>query len=148
MSNKSQKILITGGAGYIGSHTVVELLQAGYEIVVIDNLVNSKFEALRRVESITSRKLTFLNIDIRDRAALRALFQVHTIDAVIHFAGLKAVGESVQMPLAYYDVNVSGSLVLFGEMAAAGVKKLVFSSSATVMATPPLFLSAKIFRYL
>ncbi len=136
MSSKSQKILITGGAGYIGSHTVVELLQAGYEIVVVDNLINSKFEALRRAEKITSRKLTFLNNDIRDRGALKALFQAHAIDVVIHFAGLKAVAESVQMPLSYYDVNVSGSLVLFEEMAAAGVKKLVFSSSATVYGDP------------
>ncbi len=131
-----QKILITGGAGYIGSHTCVELLKQGVEIVVIDNLINSKAEALARVEKITARKLVFRHADIRDRAAVNQLFSEHQIDAVIHFAGLKAVGESVEKPLAYYDVNVNGSLVLFEEMARVGVKNLVFSSSATVYGDP------------
>lgn len=132
----AQRILVTGGAGYIGSHTVVELLAAGHNIVVVDNFANSKAEALRRVEKISGRSVTFVEADIRDRGAMRNIFGTHRIDAVIHFAGLKAVGESVEMPLTYYDVNVHGSLVLFAEMAAAGVKSLVFSSSATVYGDP------------
>lgn len=132
----TSKILVTGGVGYIGSHTVVELLNSGHEIVVVDNLANSKAEALRRVEKITGRRPVFVEADIRDRGAMRAVFASHAISAVIHFAGLKAVGESVEIPLTYYDVNVHGSLVLFEEMAAAGVKSLVFSSSATVYGDP------------
>jgi UDP-glucose 4-epimerase len=132
----AQRILVTGGAGYIGSHTVVELLNEGHDIAVVDNFVNSKAEALRRVEKITGRTVTFVEADIRDRAAMREIFRAQKVDAVIHFAGLKAVGESVEKPLNYYDVNVHGSLVLFEEMAAAGVKSLVFSSSATVYGDP------------
>jgi UDP-glucose 4-epimerase len=129
-------ILITGGAGYIGSHTCVELLAAGAELVVVDNLCNSKHEALHRVEVISRKKITFYELDLRDQKGLEGVFAAHSIDAVIHFAGLKAVGESVEKPLAYYDVNVTGSLVLFKVMAAAGVKSLVFSSSATVYGDP------------
>ncbi|MCE8014248.1 UDP-glucose 4-epimerase GalE [Halomonas daqingensis] len=125
-------ILVTGGAGYIGSHTVVELLQAGHEVVVIDNLCNGSEEALRRVEKITGRQVVFIHDDIRDRAMLDTLFVTHAIDAVIHFAGLKAVGESVGQPLRYYENNVYGTVVLCQAMAAAGVYRLVFSSSATV----------------
>lgn len=125
-------ILVTGGAGYIGSHTVVELLQAGHEVVVLDNLVNGSREALHRVEAITGRGVHFIEGDVRDRERLDRLFDEHDIQAVIHFAGLKAVGESVEKPLAYYDTNVYGSLVLCQAMAAAGVYRLVFSSSATV----------------
>lgn len=126
------KILLTGGAGYIGSHTAVELLANGYEVVVVDNLSNSSREALHRVEKITEKNLTFYATDIRDTDALDKVFTEHNIDAVIHFAGLKAVGESVEKPLSYYDNNVNGSIVLFETMQRHGVKKLVFSSSATV----------------
>ena len=126
------KILVTGGAGYIGSHTSVALLESGYEVVVIDNLVNASREALRRIEQITGHSLTFIEGDIRDRACLDKLFSEHDIHAVIHFAGLKAVGESVAQPLAYYDTNVNGSLTLCQAMQRAGVFRLVFSSSATV----------------
>jgi UDP-glucose 4-epimerase len=129
-------ILVTGGAGYIGSHTVVQLLDAGHQVVILDNLCNSKREVINRIQNITSRRPEFILGDIRDRAALRSLFSAHKIDAVIHFAGLKAVGESVAEPLKYYDNNVSGSVVLFEEMARAGVKTLVFSSSATVYGDP------------
>ncbi len=135
-SLQSQTILVTGGAGYIGSHTVVQLLQAGANVVVLDNLCNSKREVINRIQNITSRRPEFVLGDIRDRATLRGLFAAHKIDAVIHFAGLKAVGESVAEPLKYYDNNVSGSIVLFEEMARAGVKTLVFSSSATVYGDP------------
>ncbi len=130
------KILITGGAGYIGSHTCVELLAAGCELVVVDNLCNSKREALHRVEAISREKVTFFELDLRDQPGLKRIFAEHAIDAVIHFAGLKAVGESVKKPLQYYDVNVTGSLMLFEAMAAANVKTLVFSSSATVYGDP------------
>jgi UDP-glucose 4-epimerase len=130
------KILITGGAGYIGSHTCVELLAAGCELVVVDNLCNSKREALHRVEAISREKITFFELDLRDQPGLKRIFAAHSIDAVIHFAGLKAVGESVEKPLQYYDVNVTGSLILFEAMAAANVKTLVFSSSATVYGDP------------
>ena len=131
-----QKILITGGAGYIGSHTCVELLAAGYDLVVIDNFSNSKPDTLRRVEQLSGRTITTLEVDIRDRGALRDVFRHHTIDAVIHFAGLKAVGEPVAQPLRYYDNNISGSVALFEVMAESGVKTLVFSSSATVYGDP------------
>lgn len=134
--NISHTILITGGAGYIGSHTVVELLQAGFELVVIDNLCNSKREALRRVEHITGKSVSFYPMDVRDRQGLQRVFRDHEIAAVIHFAGLKAVGESAEKPLEYYDNNVAGSLILFEVMAAAGVNTLVFSSSATVYGDP------------
>ncbi|MEA2120507.1 UDP-glucose 4-epimerase GalE [Halovibrio sp. HP20-50] len=129
---QKSKILVTGGAGYIGSHTSLMLLEEGYEVVVLDNLINGSQEALRRVEHITGRPLTFIKGDIRDRACLDQLFSEHDIDAVIHFAGLKAVGESVGQPLAYYDTNLGGSLALCRAMQAAGVFRLVFSSSATV----------------
>lgn len=125
-------ILVTGGAGYIGSHTVLVLLQAGHDVVVLDNLVNSSAESLRRVGTLAGKTATFIEGDIRDRAALDALFARYPITSVIHFAGLKAVGESVEKPLPYYENNVSGSITLFEAMAAAGVKRIVFSSSATV----------------
>jgi UDP-glucose 4-epimerase len=129
-------ILVTGGMGYIGSHTVVELMAAGHEVVVVDNLSNADIGVRRRVARIAGREFSFQEADIRNRQAMEALFDVHKFDAVIHFAGLKAVGESVQQPLRYYDNNVGGSVVLFETMAAAGVKTLVFSSSATVYGDP------------
>lgn len=125
-------VLVTGGAGYIGSHACVELLQSGCRVVVVDNLVNSKFESLKRVQDITGKTLTFYQTDLRDRAALSEIFQKENVDSVIHFAGLKAVGESCEQPLRYYDNNIYGTLVLLEVMAEADVKKLVFSSSATV----------------
>ncbi len=131
-----QSILVTGGAGYIGSHTTLALLEAGHEVIVLDNLANSSLESLRRVESICAKAPTFIEGDIRDRALLDSIFSRYSIAAVLHFAGLKAVGESVQQPLAYYENNVSGSVVLFQAMAAAGVFNLVFSSSATVFGEP------------
>lgn len=130
------QILVTGGAGYIGSHTLVELLEAGYQPLVLDNLCNSSQEALTRVEAITGKKLEFIKGDIRDEALLTQIFSQNAIQAVIHFAGLKAVGESVADPLAYYSNNVHGSQVLFSAMQAAGVYQLVFSSSATVYGEP------------
>jgi UDP-glucose 4-epimerase len=130
------KILVTGGMGYIGSHTVVELMMAGHDVVVVDNLTNADISVRRRVTGITGREFSFQEADIRNRQAMEALFSVHKFDAVIHFAGLKAVGESVAQPLRYYDNNVGGSVVLFETMAAAGVKTLVFSSSATVYGDP------------
>ena len=132
----SSKILVTGGAGYIGSHTVVELLGAGYDVVVADNLCNSKASVIDRIERVAGRRAQFVQLDIRDRAGLRALFAGHSFDAVLHFAGLKAVGESVAKPLLYYDNNVSGTISLLESMAEAGVKTLVFSSSATVYGDP------------
>lgn len=129
-------ILVTGGAGYIGSHTVVELMAAGLEVVIADNLSNAKPAVLDRLERITGRRPAFVKLDVRDRGALRRLFADHAFGAVIHFAGLKAVGESVTQPLRYYDNNVSGSVALFECMAEAGVKTLVFSSSATVYGDP------------
>jgi UDP-glucose 4-epimerase len=129
-------ILVTGGTGYIGSHTVVELLAAGSELLIIDNFGNSKPAVLDRIERISGRRPLFLQVDIRDRAGLEQVFRTHSIEAVVHFAGLKAVGESVAQPLRYYDNNVHGSLVLFETMAAHGVKRLVFSSSATVYGDP------------
>lgn len=125
-------ILITGGCGYIGSHTCIELLKAGYDIVVLDNYYNAKPEALRRVQELAGKEFPFYECDIRDAQGLRHIFHEHTIDAVIHFAGLKAVGESVSKPLAYYDNNVGGTVTLCQVMAEAGCKRLVFSSSATV----------------
>jgi len=130
------KVLVTGGAGYIGSHCCVELLNAGHELVVIDNLCNSKVEALRRVQAISARELSFVQADLRDSDALKALFGQSRFDAVIHFAGLKAVGESSAIPLDYYDNNLGGTLALCRAMAEAGVKRLVFSSSATVYGDP------------
>jgi UDP-glucose 4-epimerase len=130
------KILATGGAGYIGSHTCLELLQAGYEVVVVDNLCNSKVESLKRVQRIAGRSLSFYRVDLLDKAGLEAVFRSHAIDAVIHFAGLKAVGESVQIPLRYYHNNITGTLILCEVMKESGVKRIVFSSSATVYGTP------------
>lgn len=129
-------ILVTGGAGYIGSHTTLLLLEAGYRIVVLDDLSNSSEDALKRVQEITGRSLEFIRGDVRDAQLLQRLFGEFPVEAVIHFAGLKAVGESVQMPLRYYDVNVGGSLVLLQQMAQANIKRLVFSSSATVYGDP------------
>lgn len=129
-------ILVTGGAGYIGSHTCVALMQAGHVPVVVDNLCNSAEEAIRRVERIVGRTLSFYRADVRERNALREIFNRHRIDAVVHFAGLKAVGESVDQPLRYYDNNVAGTLTLCEVMAEAGVKRIVFSSSATVYGEP------------
>lgn len=129
-------ILVTGGAGYIGSHTCVELLNAGYEIIVIDNLINSSIKALERVEEITGKKLTFYNVDLLDRPALENIFDKESIESVIHFAGLKAVGESVSMPLEYYYNNITGTLILCDVMRKHGVKDIVYSSSATVYGKP------------
>ena len=129
-------ILVTGGAGYIGSHTVVELQNAGYDVVVVDNLCNSSREALSRVEKITGKKVPFYECDINDREALNRVFDNENIDSCIHFAGLKAVGESVRKPLEYYANNISGSLVLFDVMRKHGCKNIVFSSSATVYGNP------------
>ena len=132
----SQKILVTGGTGYIGSHAVVELLAAGHDVFVIDNLCNSKASVLDRIERIAGRRPGFARLDMRDRAGLRRLFADERFGAAIHFAGLKAVGESVERPLAYYENNVSGSVTLLECMLEAGVKTLVFSSSATVYGEP------------
>ncbi len=131
-----QNILVTGGAGFIGSHTLVELLDRGYGAVVADNLSNASEESLRRVEKITGKTVKFYNADVRDRAAMERIFSENAFDAVIHFAGLKAVGESCEKPLEYYDNNLCGTLVLLETMRAHGVKKIVFSSSATVYGTP------------
>ena len=130
------KVLVTGGAGYIGSHTVVELLNAGYEVVVIDNLDNASQESLKRVEQITGKKAAFYEKDVRDKAALQSIFKEHKIDWVIHFAGLKAVGESVRKPVEYYDNNLVSTLTLLEVMKEHNVKKIVFSSSATVYGDP------------
>jgi len=130
------KILVTGGVGYIGSHTVVELQNAGHDVVVVDNLSNARQSVCDRVQRITGKPFAFVQADIRDRAAMEAAFAAHKPEAVIHFAGLKAVGESVAQPLRYYDNNVTGSVVLFETMAKFGCKSLVFSSSATVYGDP------------
>ncbi len=129
-------ILVTGGAGFIGSHTCVELIENGYDIVVLDNFINSKPESLKRIKEITGRDFKFYEADLLDRDALETIFNENSIDAVIHFAGLKAVGESVQKPLWYYHNNLTGTLLLCETMAKHGVKKLVFSSSATVYGNP------------
>lgn len=126
------KVLVTGGAGYIGTHTCVELLNAGHEVIIADNFYNSCPEALKRVKEISGKDFAFYECDIRDRAALDKIFSENEIDAVIHFAGLKAVGESVSKPLEYYDNNIGSTLVLCEAMRDAGCKRLVFSSSATV----------------
>ncbi|GAB4465262.1 MAG: UDP-glucose 4-epimerase GalE [Burkholderiaceae bacterium] len=129
-------LLITGGAGYIGSHTIVEFLQAGHDVVCLDNYVNSAPEALRRVERIAGRRVSEVAGDVRDAAVLDRIFARHAVDGVIHFAALKAVGESVARPLAYYDNNVGGALALLAAMERAGVRCIVFSSSATVYGVP------------
>jgi len=130
------RLLVTGGAGYIGSHTCVALLEAGHDVVSLDNYSNSSPRALERVQRIAGRSLTAVEGDVRDAALLARLFGEHALDGVIHFAALKAVGESVQRPLAYYDNNVGGTLALLQAMHAAGVRLVVFSSSATVYGTP------------
>jgi UDP-glucose 4-epimerase len=130
------KILVTGGAGYIGSHTCVLLLEAGYEVIVLDNFCNASRESLRRVEAITGKEIEVIEGDIRDKVCLEEIFSSNEIDAVIHFAGLKAVGESVEQPLRYYDNNVYGTICLCEVMAAYGCRSIVFSSSATVYGDP------------
>jgi UDP-glucose 4-epimerase len=129
-------ILVTGGAGYIGSHTCVELLNAGYDIVVVDNFSNSKPEALKRIKEITGKNFKFYEVDILDKEGLQKVFSENNIKAVIHFAGLKAVGESVEIPLKYYHNNITGTLILCEVMKKYDVKKMVFSSSATVYGNP------------
>ncbi len=129
-------ILVTGGAGYIGSHTCIELLNAGFDVVVIDNLCNSCRESLKRVEEITGKKVVFYEADLLDQEAVKNVFDNEKIEAVIHFAGLKAVGESVFKPLEYYHNNITGTLILCDEMRRHGVKSIVFSSSATVYGNP------------
>ena len=129
-------IFVTGGTGFIGSHTVISLLQSGFDVVILDNLCNSSAKILPRLQQISGKSVPFYEGDIRDREILRQIFVEHDIDSVIHFAGLKAVGESVAEPMRYYDNNVSGSLVLAEEMARAGVFNIVFSSSATVYGDP------------
>jgi len=129
-------VLVTGGAGYIGSHTCLELLLAGHEVVVVDNLSNSKFEALRRVQELAGRTLQFHQADILDRTALNQILRGTAVDAVVHFAGLKAVGESVAQPLRYYENNVAGTVVLCEAMEEHGVRNMVFSSSAAVYGEP------------
>ena len=130
------KVLVTGGAGYIGSHTVLLLVQNGYEPVVIDNLCNSSRESLKRIEKLAGVKIPFFEADIRDREALDRIFADERPEAVIHFAGLKAVGESSEKPLLYFENNITGSLTLFAAMKEAGCKKIIFSSSATVYGKP------------
>lgn len=130
------KILVTGGAGYIGSHTCLEMLRAGIDFVVVDNLCNSRYEALRRVEKITGKSIEFYKVDICDRDALEKVFQKHHFSSVIHFAGLKAVGESVNKPLKYFHNNLTGTIVLLDLMDKYGVRNMVFSSSATVYGDP------------
>lgn len=140
-------ILVTGGAGYIGSHTIIELVSNGHSVVVVDNLSNSSQESLRRVEKITNTTIQFYQIDLRDGVALEKVFSENSFDAVIHFAGLKSVGESVSHPIEYYDNNVGSTLVLLEAMKKFNVKKLIFSSSATVYGTPselPLTESSRV----
>lgn len=132
------RILLTGGAGYIGSHTAIELDKAGHEVVVVDNLVNSKEEAMRRVEKIIGKAIPFYKADVRDHKAMDNIFKENTIDAVIHFAGLKAVGESVAKPLEYYENNMNATFVLLDVMRNNGCKNIIFSSSATVYGDPAI----------
>jgi len=131
-----RKVLVTGGTGYIGSHTAIQLVNAGFEIVILDNLSNSSKGVVARIEELSGIGLDFIEGDVRDHELLRKIFSQHKFDSVIHFAGLKAVGESEEQPLRYFDNNVSGSIVLFDEMMRAGVYKLIFSSSATVYGNP------------
>jgi UDP-glucose 4-epimerase len=130
------KILVTGGTGYIGSHTIVELMSHGYEVVIVDNLSNSKASVIKRIEKIVGAKPEFIEVDLRDKAAVEKIFADHDFDAVIHFAGLKAVGESVQKPMEYYENNINSTLVLLSAMLKYGVNNLVFSSSAVVYGEP------------
>ena len=135
-NENSMKILVTGGVGYIGSHTCIELLKADYEVVVVDSLCNSSLEALKRVEKLADTSIPFYKVDVRDKAALMRVFEKHAIDGVIHFAGLKAVGESVEKPIEYYDTNVGGTFILAEVMRDFNCKTFVFSSSATVYGDP------------
>lgn len=146
MTLKKPTILVTGGTGYIGSHTVVQLLEAGNSVVILDNLCNSKREVVHRIKQITGQQPDLVIGDIRDRATLRSLSANRAIDAVIHFAGLKAVGESVAEPLKYYDNNVTGSVVLFEEMARAGVKTLASRRPPRFTAVQASFSTPKIYR--
>lgn len=130
------KILVTGGAGYIGSHTCIQLLEAGHEIIVVDNFYNSKYEAVRRIQELSGKDFPFYEADVCDSEAVEKIFSENKIDAIIHFAGLKAVGESVRIPLRYYDNNLTSTLVLLKAMEKHGVKNFVFSSSATVYGNP------------
>jgi len=130
------KILVTGGAGYIGSHTCIELIKAGYEVIVVDNLCNSSLESLKRVEKLADSDIPFHKVDVRDKQALTHVFQQYSIDGVIHFAGLKAVGESLEKPIEYYDTNVGGTFILADVMRDFNCKTFVFSSSATVYGDP------------
>ncbi len=134
--NSINTILVTGGAGYIGSHTCLELLNADYQVVVVDNLCNSMIASLDRVQELTGKQLTFIEADLRDKQALQRVFTEYSIDAVIHFAGLKAVGESVSIPIDYYQNNIGGTINLLEVMHHSGVKNIVFSSSATVYGDP------------
>lgn len=129
-------VLVTGGAGFIGSHTCVELINAGYEVVIVDNLYNSCREAVNRIEKITGKNVKFYNVDLLDKQALENVFKSESIDSVIHFAGYKAVGESVRKPLEYYHNNITGTLILCDVMRNYGCKSIVFSSSATVYGDP------------
>ena len=140
-------ILVTGGAGYIGSHTIIELIKNGHSVIVVDNLSNSSRESITRVERITNSQIPFYEIDVRDNKALEEIFDKNTIDAVIHFAGLKSVGESVSHPIEYYENNIDSTLVLLKTMQKFSVKKIIFSSSATVYGTPselPLTESSRV----
>ena len=137
------RILVTGGAGYIGSHTCLALLEQGHEVVVFDNLYNASEEALNRVKKLTGKDLTFYKADMLDRDAMEKIFDAEKIDAVIHFAGLKAVGESVAKPWEYYHNNITGTLILLDVMRKHGVKKIIFSSSATVYGDPALCRSQR-----
>ena len=130
------KILVTGGAGYIGSHTCIELIKVGYEVVVVDNLCNSSLESLKRVEKLAHSDIPFYKADVRDKVSLTEVFQQHSIDKVIHFAGLKAVGESIEKSIEYYDNNVAGTYILFEVMRKFNCKTFVFSSSASVYGDP------------
>ncbi|MFA5741500.1 MAG: UDP-glucose 4-epimerase GalE [Candidatus Izemoplasmatales bacterium] len=136
MSIPKKHVLVTGGAGYIGSHTVVEMLETGYEVIIVDNLVNSSKEAIRRIERITGKSFKFYEVDIRCKKALEPIFIENKIDAIIHFAGLKAVGESVEKPIEYYDNNVGGTLSLIEMAIKYHIKNIIFSSSATVYGNP------------
>ena len=131
-----QTILVTGGCGYIGSHTVLELLNKNYQVVVVDNFSNSSFEGLRRVQKITGKEVIFYEADVRDREAMEKIFAAHKFNAVIHFAAFKAVGESCKLPLKYYENNISGTVTLLQVMEKYNVKKIIFSSSATVYGDP------------
>lgn len=132
------KILLTGGAGYIGSHTAIELYSAGHEVVIVDNLVNSKEEVIKKIDEISGKQTLFIKADVRDHAAMDAIFKSYKIDAVIHFAGLKAVGESVAKPLEYYENNMNATFVLLDVMRQNGCKNIIFSSSATVYGDPAI----------